>query len=198
MPTFLVEVYMPRLRAGEVEKAAEQARRRRRRASSLGLRCVLPALDLRSRRRDLFHLFEAASAETVRVAGRFAGLAFDRITEPVESSQLRRRREMKRMIVIGATLAALVAPIGNASAGPNEGAGCVGAFSSFFAHNGFDMHRSSGAELRAEPPSGRPQRVQPRRAVPRLSRRVLRPDERLGNGPEHDAAGVPCCRPRRL
>ena len=52
---------------------------------------------------------------------------------------------MKRMIVIGATLAALVAPIGNASAGPNEGAGCVGAFSSFFAHNGFDMHRSEVA-----------------------------------------------------
>jgi hypothetical protein len=52
---------------------------------------------------------------------------------------------MKRMIVIGATLAALVAPMGNASAGPNEGAGCVGAFSSFFAHNGFDMHRSEVA-----------------------------------------------------
>jgi hypothetical protein len=32
-----------------------------------------------------FHLFEAASAETVRVAGRFAGLTFDRVTEAVES-----------------------------------------------------------------------------------------------------------------
>ena len=55
---------------------------------------------------------------------------------------------MKRMIVIGATLAALVAPIGNASAGPNEGAGCVGAFSSFFAHGGGEpeMHRSEVAQ----------------------------------------------------
>jgi hypothetical protein len=55
---------------------------------------------------------------------------------------------MKRMIVIGATLAALVAPIGNASAGPNEGAGCVGAFSSFFAHGGdaLEMHRSEVAQ----------------------------------------------------
>ena len=52
---------------------------------------------------------------------------------------------MKRVIVIGATLAALVAPIGNASAEPNEGAGCVGAFSSFFAHDGFGMHRSDVA-----------------------------------------------------
>jgi hypothetical protein len=52
---------------------------------------------------------------------------------------------MKRVIVIGATLAALVAPIGNASAVPNESAGCVGAFSSFFAHDGFGMHRSDVA-----------------------------------------------------
>jgi hypothetical protein len=52
---------------------------------------------------------------------------------------------MKKMIVIGATLTALVAPIGNASAEPNERAGCVGAFSSFFAHDGFGMHRSGVA-----------------------------------------------------
>ena len=53
---------------------------------------------------------------------------------------------MRKMIVTGATLAALVAPIGNASAEPNEGAGCVGAFSSFFAHDGFGMHRSDVAQ----------------------------------------------------
>jgi hypothetical protein len=53
---------------------------------------------------------------------------------------------MKRMIVIGATLAALVAPIGNASAEPNEGAACVGTFSSFFAHDGFGIHRSDVAQ----------------------------------------------------
>lgn len=52
---------------------------------------------------------------------------------------------MKKMIVIGATLAALVAPIGNASAEPNEGAACVGTFSSFFAHDGFGIHRSDVA-----------------------------------------------------
>ena len=52
---------------------------------------------------------------------------------------------MKKVIVIGATLAALVAPIGNASAQPNERASCVGMFSSFFAHDGFGMHRSDVA-----------------------------------------------------
>jgi hypothetical protein len=52
---------------------------------------------------------------------------------------------MKRMIVIGATLAALVAPIGNAAAQPNERAACVGTFSSFFAHGGFETHRSDVA-----------------------------------------------------
>jgi hypothetical protein len=53
---------------------------------------------------------------------------------------------MKRVIVIGATLVALAAPIGNASAEPNDAAGCVGAFSSFFAHDGFGMHRSEVAQ----------------------------------------------------
>ena len=52
---------------------------------------------------------------------------------------------MKRVIVIGVTLAALAAPIGNASAEPNERASCVGMFSSFFAHDGFGMHRSDVA-----------------------------------------------------
>jgi hypothetical protein len=53
---------------------------------------------------------------------------------------------MKKLIVIGAALAALGAPIGSASAEPNERAGCVGAFSSFFAHDGFGMHRSDVAQ----------------------------------------------------
>jgi hypothetical protein len=53
---------------------------------------------------------------------------------------------MKRVIVIGVTLAALAAPIGNASAEPNERASCVGMFSSFFAHDGFEMHRSDVAQ----------------------------------------------------
>ncbi|HEU4449798.1 MAG TPA: hypothetical protein VFR63_07440 [Gaiellaceae bacterium] len=53
---------------------------------------------------------------------------------------------MKRVIVIGATLATLVAPVGNAAAEPNESAACVGAFSSFFAHDGLGMHRSDVAQ----------------------------------------------------
>ena len=82
MPTFLVEVYMPRLRAGEVEKAAERARAaaaalRRSGSDVCYLRLIFVPDD-----ETCFHLFEA---ETVRVAGRFAGLAFDRITEAVES-----------------------------------------------------------------------------------------------------------------
>ena len=56
---------------------------------------------------------------------------------------------MRKMIVIGATLAALVAPIGNASALPNDSASCVGTFSSFFAHDGDGMHRSDVAQFYA-------------------------------------------------
>lgn len=50
------------------------------------------------------------------------------------------------MILIGATLAALAAPIGNASAEPSESAACVGAFSSFFAQGGLGTHRSDVAQ----------------------------------------------------
>ena len=53
---------------------------------------------------------------------------------------------MKKMTVIGATLAALIVPVGNASAEPSDGASCVGAFSSFFAHNRFGTHRSDVAQ----------------------------------------------------
>lgn len=53
---------------------------------------------------------------------------------------------MKKMTVIGATLAALIVPVGNASVEPSDGASCVGAFSSFFAHNGFGTHRSDVAQ----------------------------------------------------
>ncbi len=53
---------------------------------------------------------------------------------------------MKKMIVIGATLAALIVPVGNASAEPSDRASCVGAFSSFFAHDGLGMHRSDVAQ----------------------------------------------------
>jgi hypothetical protein len=85
VPTFLVEMYMPRLRAGEVEKAAERARAaaaalRRSGSDVCYLRLIFVPDD-----ETCFHLFEAASAETVRVAGHFAGLAFDRVTEAVES-----------------------------------------------------------------------------------------------------------------
>ena len=52
---------------------------------------------------------------------------------------------MKKRIVIGAMLVALTVPVANASAEPSDQAGCVGAFSSFFAHDGFGMHRSAVA-----------------------------------------------------
>ena len=64
---------------------------------------------------------------------------------------------MKRVIIIGAALAALAVPVGSASAEPNDRAGCVGAFSSFFAHDGFEMHRSEVAQHYAhdEQPAGK-------------------------------------------
>ena len=64
---------------------------------------------------------------------------------------------MKKVIVMGAILAALTVPVANASAEPSDQAGCVGAFSSFFAHDGFGMHRSVVALdfAKNEHPAGR-------------------------------------------
>jgi hypothetical protein len=53
---------------------------------------------------------------------------------------------MRKLIVLGTTLAALTVPAASASAEPNEQAACVGAFSSFFAHDGLGMHRSDFAQ----------------------------------------------------
>ena len=52
---------------------------------------------------------------------------------------------MKRLCATILGLGALAVPAG-ASAAPNERADCVGAFSSFFAHGGFDTHRSEVAQ----------------------------------------------------
>jgi hypothetical protein len=53
---------------------------------------------------------------------------------------------MKKVIVIGAALAALAVPVTNAAAEPNERAACVGTYSAFFAHDGFGIHRSDVAQ----------------------------------------------------
>ena len=63
---------------------------------------------------------------------------------------------MKRLIIVVTALTALAVPVGSASAQPNERAGCVGVFSSFFAHDGFGMHRSEVAQgyAHGEQPAG--------------------------------------------
>ena len=53
---------------------------------------------------------------------------------------------MKKAIVMGATLVALAASGATATAAPSDRASCVGAFSSFFAHDGLGMHRSDVAQ----------------------------------------------------
>lgn len=53
---------------------------------------------------------------------------------------------MKKVLTIGAALAALAVPVANAPAAPHERASCVGTFSSFFAHDGLGMHRSGVAQ----------------------------------------------------
>jgi hypothetical protein len=83
--TFLVEMYVPRLRAGQVDEAAARAgaaaaAMRRTGSDVRHLRVIFVPGD-----ETCFHIFEAASAEHVWEAGRHAGLAFDRVAEAVES-----------------------------------------------------------------------------------------------------------------
>jgi hypothetical protein len=81
MPTYLVEAYLADSAAG-----LEEARQRALRTADLGagvryLRTTfLPADE------TILHLFEAASPEELRTAGRLAALEFERIVEAVDRS----------------------------------------------------------------------------------------------------------------
>jgi hypothetical protein len=79
VPTFLVESYG----AGHGGAFAE-ARERAVRAAELGIDVRYVRTTFLPEDETLLHVFEAPSAEALRLAGRLAALAFERIVEAVE------------------------------------------------------------------------------------------------------------------
>ena len=86
MPTYCLEVYLPRASAAQLEDAASRARLAAEAFARHGL--VLRYLRTTYLAEDdmCFHLFEARSAEDVAEAARRAGLPSGRITLAVEAA----------------------------------------------------------------------------------------------------------------
>ncbi len=84
---FLAELYLPRLRAGELDDAAARARA----AAAAMRRDGTPVRYVRSlfvpEDETCFFLFEAPSAEAVAEASRRAGIAVERVVEAVQVGQ---------------------------------------------------------------------------------------------------------------
>jgi hypothetical protein len=83
MTSYLVEVYLPRLRAADLRHAAARVRKAAEQLAREGT----PVRHLRSiylpEDETCFHFFEAADAETVREASRRATLMYQRVVEAV-------------------------------------------------------------------------------------------------------------------
>ena len=84
MPSYCLELYVPRGSNAQIEKAADDARRA---AEALAMDGV-PIRYVRStylgEDETCFHLFEAESAQEVAAAAHWAGLAGGRITPAIE------------------------------------------------------------------------------------------------------------------
>lgn len=80
MPTYLVESY-----SANHGDAFAQARERALRAAELGENVRYVRTTFLPEDETLLHVFEAPSAEALRLAGQLAALAFERIVEAVES-----------------------------------------------------------------------------------------------------------------
>jgi hypothetical protein len=85
MPSYCLELYIPRGSDARIEKAADDARRAAEALSADGV----PIRYVRSTYLDedetCFHLFEAESAQQVAAAAHRAGLAGGRITPAIET-----------------------------------------------------------------------------------------------------------------
>jgi hypothetical protein len=77
MPSYLVESYA-------ANGAVEHQRERARRAAELGTGIRYVRTTFLPEDETLLHLFEAPSAEALRLAGRRAALHYERIVEAVE------------------------------------------------------------------------------------------------------------------
>ena len=92
MPSYLVEVYLPRSRAHEARATARRARAVAEELSREGVPIRYVRTTYLPDDETCFHLFEAASAEVVAEASRRAELGRARVVSAIEASRPARRR----------------------------------------------------------------------------------------------------------
>ena len=92
MPSYLVEVYLPRSRADEARASGNRARAAAEELSREGVPICYIRTTFLPDDELCFHHFEAASAEVVEVASRRAQLSRARVVPAIESSRPARRR----------------------------------------------------------------------------------------------------------
>ncbi len=92
MLSYLVEVYLPRSRASEACATGSRARAAAEELSREGVPIRYVRTTFLPDDETCFHLFEAASAETVEEASRRAEFGRARVVPAIDASQSARRR----------------------------------------------------------------------------------------------------------
>jgi hypothetical protein len=85
MPSYLLELYVPRGSNARIEKAADDARRAAEALSTDGVPIRYVRTTYLDEDETCFHLFEADSAQEVAAAAQCAGLTGGRITPAIEA-----------------------------------------------------------------------------------------------------------------
>ena len=93
MPSYLVEVYLPRSRAHEARVTGRRARTAAEQLAREGVPIRYVRTTYLPDDETCFHLFEAPTAAAVEEASRRAALARVRIVQAIETSRPVRRRE---------------------------------------------------------------------------------------------------------
>jgi hypothetical protein len=85
MPSYCLELYVPRGSNARIEKAADDARRAAEALATDGVPIRYVRTTYLDEDETCFHLFEAESAQEVAAAAHWAGLAGGRITPAIET-----------------------------------------------------------------------------------------------------------------
>jgi uncharacterized protein DUF4242 len=93
MPTYCLELYLPRASAARLEEAAGQARLAAEVLMTDGVPINYVRTTYLAEDETCFHLFEADSAEDVAEAARRAALPSGRVTRAIEAAAVSARME---------------------------------------------------------------------------------------------------------
>lgn len=93
MGTYLVEAYLARPRDAELAQAARRAQTAAEELTRQGLSVRYLRTLFLPEDETCFHLYEAATADDVREAGRRAGIVFERLVDAVEISARSKRAQ---------------------------------------------------------------------------------------------------------